>query len=102
MDDIFKKLRKENFLKNCKDKQEVAKRLAYYLGEINSIHPFREGNGRTQRMFIEHLAFSLGYQLDYLKISRDEMLEASAMSFLLDYKMIEELMFRALSSVSEY
>ncbi len=97
MDEIFMKLCRENYLKDCNEKIEIAKRLAYYLGEINSIHPFREGNGRAQRMFIEHLAAALGYQLDFMKISSEEMLEASARSFVIDYAMMEELMARALS-----
>lgn len=97
MEYILEKLRKENYLKDCKNKQEVAKKLAYYLGEINSIHPYREGNGRTQRIFIEYLTFSLGYQLDYSKISSHEMLEASKRTFDLDYKLMEELMFRSLT-----
>lgn len=97
MDEIFQKLKNENYLKDYKDRDEVAKRLAYYLGEINSIHPFREGNGRTQRMFIEHLAVSLSYRLDFMKITSSEMLEASAHAFILDYTLMEELMIRALS-----
>lgn len=97
MDEIFQKLMNENYLKDYKNKNEVAKRLAYYLGEINSIHPFREGNGRTQRMFIEHLAASLSYRLDFMKITSSEMLEASAQAFILDYTLMEELMIRALS-----
>jgi cell filamentation protein len=101
MDEIFKKLCQENFLKDYNEKIEIAGKLAYYLGEINSIHPFREGNGRAQRMFIEHLAASLGYQLDFMKISREEMLEASARSFVMDYEMMEELMLRALSAPDE-
>lgn len=101
MDDIFKKLQRENYLKDCNEKSEIARRLAYYLAEINSIHPFREGNGRAQRMFVEHLAASLGYQLDFMKISSEEMLEASAKSFVLDYEMMEELMLRALSDPEE-
>ncbi len=97
MDEIFQKLRNENYLKDYKEKNEVAKRLAYYLSEINSIHPFREGNGRTQRMFIEHLAASLSYRLDFMKITSSEMLKASAQAFILDYTLMEELMIRALS-----
>ncbi len=97
MDEILQQLKNENYLKDYKNKNEVAKRLAYYLGEINSIHPFREGNGRTQRMFIEHLAASLSYRLDFMKITSSEMLEASAQAFMLDYTLMEELMIRALS-----
>lgn len=101
MNELFKKLKNENYLLDYKNKNEVAIRLAYYLGEINSIHPFREGNGRTQRMFIEHLAASLGYQLDFMKISSSEMLEASVRAFILDYTMMEKLMIRALSTPDE-
>jgi hypothetical protein len=43
-------------------------------------------------MFIEHLAVSLDYQLNFMKISSEEMLEASARSFVMDYEMMEELM----------
>jgi cell filamentation protein len=49
---IFEKLKTENYL--CgKTPDELPGRLAYYLSEINVPHPFREGNGRTQRVFIE-------------------------------------------------
>lgn len=55
---IYQQLKKENFLKDITDKIEMANRLAYYLGEINMIHPFREGNGRTQRIYIEQLCIN--------------------------------------------
>lgn len=41
-DDLYCKLKKENFLADITDKEEMSERLAYYLGEINMIHPFRE------------------------------------------------------------
>ena len=41
-DDLYRKLKKENFLADITDKEEMSERLAYYLGEINMIHPFRE------------------------------------------------------------
>ena len=92
---LLSKLKDENYLKDY-DKEKVAERLAYYLGEINVIHPFREGNGRTQRLFIEHLADSLGYSLDLNLITRDEMLEASVRAFALDYRLMEEIISKAL------
>lgn len=45
----------------------------------------------------EQDSYSLGYQLDFMKISSEEMLKASARSFVMDYEMMEELMLRALS-----
>ena len=43
---IFSELRKENYLIGV-PKLNICDKLAYYLGEINALHPFREGNGRA-------------------------------------------------------
>ncbi|OPL08270.1 MAG: hypothetical protein AVO33_01085 [delta proteobacterium ML8_F1] len=40
-----------------------------------------KGNGRTQRLFIEYLAESIGYRVDFSDVSESEMIEASATSF---------------------
>lgn len=99
MSEIFERLQLEHYLKEVSSQRELAKRLSYYMGEINAIHPFREGNGRCQRMFIQLLSGSVGYRLDFMKITEEEMLEASARSFDLDYKMLEELIAKALSDL---
>lgn len=44
---------------------------------MNILHPFREGNGRVQREFFRLLALKNGYELDWSKISPDEMLITS-------------------------
>ena len=54
---------------------------AHYMGELNAIHPFRDGNGRMQREFIRQLAERNGYAIDWTRISRDQMTEASKLSF---------------------
>lgn len=94
---IFLTLKQENYLTDCKSIDEIGKRLAYYLSEMNAIHPFREGNGRAQRMFLEKLASFNGYRLDFMKISSKEMLDASVKAFHLDYSLMEDLIIRALS-----
>lgn len=98
---IFDKLRNEKYLQNCKTKAELGKKLAYYLSEINVIHPFREGNGRTQRMFIEYLAYNAGYSLDFMKITSDDMLEASARAFVCDYTLMEKIITVALKKLNK-
>jgi cell filamentation protein len=40
-------------------------RLSWFYGEINVLHPFRLGNGLTQRIFFEQLAIHAGYLLDW-------------------------------------
>jgi cell filamentation protein len=49
---IFRALRGENSLQGL-ERRPFIDRLAFYLGEVNAVHPFREGNGRTQRAFFE-------------------------------------------------
>jgi cell filamentation protein len=46
------------------DKPQLAGQLAVMLDSINYLHPFREGNGRTQREFIRVLALEKGYNLN--------------------------------------
>ena len=70
---------------------EFAKRLAYYLAEINALHPFREGNGRTQREFIRQLAYQNNYFVSFAGIKKEDMIEASKASFKLDYEPMERL-----------
>ena len=96
MSQIMRKLADENYLYGL-DKEKLAERLAYYIGEINAIHPFREGNGRSQRMFIEVLALRNGYHLDFALISNEEMLEASMQTFNLKYELMTALLLRAMN-----
>ena len=63
------------------DAPGFAGRAAHYMGELNAIHPFRDGNGRTQREFIRQLALRNGFALSWSRISRDQMYEASQRSF---------------------
>lgn len=87
---LFDKLRKEEYLKNT-SAEELPFKLAYYLSEMNVIHPFREGNGRTQRLFIEYLAEGNGHVLDFDKVSKEEMILASAESFACRYELMNKM-----------
>lgn len=42
--------------------------LATVYNSVNTAHPFREGNGRTQRLFIDALAAESGHRLDWTKV----------------------------------
>lgn len=90
--DLYRKLKKENFLADITDKEEMSERLAYYLGEINMIHPFREGNGRTQRIYIEQLCLNNGrFEIDFTDVSKEEMIAASVRSANASNDMLEKL-----------
>jgi cell filamentation protein len=76
LDNMFSMLAEEKHLKGL-DTATFASRAAYYLGELNSIHPFREGNGRTQREFIRQLASEADYRINWIRVTREQMYEAS-------------------------
>ena len=87
---LFLKLKSENYLKDCTE-DNIASKAAYYLGEINAIHPFREGNGRTQREFIRELLLPTGFCVDYSRCNAKMMLYASINAFAGDYTLMTEL-----------
>jgi cell filamentation protein len=78
---VFSGLAAEKYLVNLEPKV-FANRLAHYLSEINAIHPFREGNGRVQRLFISQLAEHAGYSLDYSALDQAELYPVMQESFL--------------------
>ena len=95
---LFRELKDENNLIGLQI-DDMVSRSAYYLCEINAIHPFREGNGRTQRLFVKQLAFDAGYHLDFTGISDEEMINASVRGFVLDYSYMEALIKRGISKL---
>ncbi len=80
LETLFAALKAENHLKALTP-GTFALRAAHYLGEINAIHPFREGNGRSQREFIRSLALHAGHPLTWANLTPEENNEASRISF---------------------
>ena len=79
LDKVFAKIKEKNMLKET-DKEKVFDNLAYVMAELNIIHPFREGNGRSIREFIRLMAKRMGYDLNWGNVDKEELLEASILS----------------------
>jgi cell filamentation protein len=85
---LFKKLEEEKFLCGlCRE--EFIKRLAYYFGELNILHPFREGNGRSQRLLFELIALNSGYALSWQNVNLEEWIRANIAAVNVDYHPLE-------------
>lgn len=65
--------------------------LAYHLGEINALHPFREGNGRAQKLFIGQMAKSHGLEIHWHKMPMDQFIKGSVESFKTTPRIFTEL-----------
>jgi cell filamentation protein len=61
---VFKTLAEEHYLRGL-PQDTFVDRLTHYLAEVNAIHPFREGNGRTQRAFFRQLSREAGWPVDW-------------------------------------
>ena len=100
LDRLLDSLKEENYL-HGKNKEDLAKRLAFYMSELNVLHPFREGNGRTIREFIRELALDNGYIIDYSKTTAEEMLAAMITS-VIDDKELSKIIYKCLDVKEEY
>lgn len=63
-------------------RDEFFDRLGNHINEINAIHPFREGNGRTMRHHAAQLARDAGHPIRIASIDKDKWMEASRHGFL--------------------
>jgi cell filamentation protein len=90
---VFSALATEKYLVNLEPKV-FSNRLAHYLAEINAIHPFREGNGRVQRLFISQLAEQAGYSLDFSALNQAEIYPVMQESFLGNVKPLADLILK--------
>ncbi|MGB7979659.1 MAG: Fic family protein [Candidatus Nanopelagicales bacterium] len=74
--ELFAELGAEDLLRGLPREQFIA-RLAHHYARLNQIHPFREGNGRTQRMFWSQVGLNAGWRVDFLSIPKEANNEAS-------------------------
>ena len=73
---LFSELHNEKLLSGLSDKA-YADRLAHYYSEVNILHPFRDGNGRTQRAFFTLLAAKSNRHIAWDHMDPHENLAAS-------------------------
>lgn len=64
---LFDQMRRERFLTSLENSDFVA-RMSHYFCELNVLHPFREGNGRAQRLLFEILAVNAGYEIRWQEV----------------------------------
>ena len=77
---LFSDLRQRSRLRGLARKSFITE-AAHFLATLNAIHPFREGNGRTQTTFLVLLADQAGHPLDLEKLNPEHFLAAMVASF---------------------
>lgn len=72
----FIRLKENNYFINM-DADEFIDNITDFYCVTNNLHPFREGNGRTQRVFLSQLANNAGYEMNFSKIDSDALMIAT-------------------------
>ena len=76
---ILEGLHRAHLLKGL-SRSDFARKAAQVLVELNNLHPYREGNGRTQRLFVESLARQAGHAVHFDVVSQERMVRASILA----------------------
>lgn len=74
--DVFHTLARRDHLRGLERSGFIAG-LTDLIGHINALHPFRDGNGRTQRAFCSQLADQAGYRIAWERMDSTANVSAS-------------------------
>ena len=65
------------------------------------VHPFREGNGRVQRILFEHIVANCGYEISWSDIDKDSWVEANIAAVICDYSKLESIFDFCIEDLAE-
>lgn len=95
LSELMEKLEASDWLKKLDeddDDWDFLNELAYFMGELEAIHPFVDGNGRVTRYFISYIARRAGYYISWGSADPDQLLEASISAIDGDYQALVDLL----------
>lgn len=95
MRDVHRRLVERRYLTELSP-NEFAVQAGTIIGDVNYVHPFREGNGRAQFQYLDQLAQRAGHPLDLKRIERDKWVEASKHAHSKNYGPISESIHSAI------
>jgi cell filamentation protein len=79
-DEIFRRLANRKYLQGL-SREEFVSQLTSFYGDVNALHPFREFNGRTQRVFFSQLAHNASWHIAWDRLDPEQNISASVASF---------------------
>ncbi|SEN45961.1 cell filamentation protein [Pseudomonas sp. ok272] len=79
-------------------KAQLIVKVAEAYGDLNVIHPFREGNGRAQRILFEQLIINAGFKVDWWLIDEASWIPANIDAVACDYRALETIFTRCIGT----
>jgi Protein involved in cell division len=90
--EIFAKLSRDKYLAKVEERDDFINDLAFYMGELEALHPFRDGNGRTARYFFYALTRNAGYDIAWSEADANRSLEANIAAIDGDYQPLVDVL----------
>ena len=81
------------------DNNLTIEKAAEYFAEINVLHPFREGNGRTQRIIFTEIFKRMGFTIDYALTDQKEMIIAMIHGYNANYEPIQNIFKKIIKKI---
>lgn len=94
---MFAGIAEDNFLLNL-DHDAFAERLAYHWGELTALHPFRDGNTRSQSAFFDQLATQAGWKIHWDQLALDGVKEARIIAVSRGSELLRDLLAPAIAT----
>ena len=60
------------------------------------IHPFREGNGRAQRILFDHIIINAGHEISWWEVEEHEWIQANIDAVVCDYQLMTRIFHRCI------
>lgn len=95
MADVHRRIVARNYFRGLSS-EAFAAAVGPIMGDVNYVHPFREGNGRTQLLYLKQLSLAAGHPLDLRNIDPGAWLEASRRAHGVDYDPMSQIIRTAL------
>ncbi|MGE8353269.1 MAG: putative adenosine monophosphate-protein transferase Fic [Pseudomonas protegens] len=94
-DKIFKIMAAANWFEGM-ERKELIIAVAETYSELNVVHPFRDGNGRAQRILFEHLIMNAGFEISWWEIEGGEWIKANIAAYNGNLRPMEQVFHRCI------
>jgi cell filamentation protein len=95
VDKLLKDFEKSDWFAGL-DRPVLITAVAQLYGDLNMVHPFRDGNGRAQRILFEHIIINAGYEISWQEVDASEWAQANVDAVVCDYAGLETIFERCI------
>lgn len=92
---IFSSMERADWFCNL-SRTDFIQGIAEAFGDLNVIHPFREGNGRAQRILFEQVIINAGFTVDWWRVDESAWIPANVAAVMCDYRSLEDIFNRCI------